>query len=111
MIHRRHILTGAIAAPFVARLGLLMPVRSIILESELYPDTDLSGVRFYTMRDGHALLTGGWHTLISKTDRVVVPSDILDQEKRGKLWRFSPAAPVRFHPNMNFWQGHPPGVA
>jgi hypothetical protein len=29
MMHRRRILTGLVAAPFVARLGLLMPVRSI----------------------------------------------------------------------------------
>lgn len=35
-MNRRRILTGLVAAPFVARLGILMPVRSIVPVQESY---------------------------------------------------------------------------
>jgi hypothetical protein len=65
----------------------------------LYPATDLPGVRFYRVDNNGSVALNSWTTFISRRSHGVVhiPPDVLALERRGLLWRLSPAKPVRYN--------------
>jgi hypothetical protein len=69
-MNRRRILTGLVAAPFVARLGLLMPVRSV-----------LASGGFVTV-EWNAAFAWGWASFPAACDPTMMLRDMLKQANR-----------------------------